>query len=253
MDNTNKFLFLIGHPVSHSKSPAFQNAALKELGISAVYLAIDIRKEDFETVINGLKKTDLLGFNITVPYKKDIISYCDILGDDAKTIKSVNTIIVENGKWIGRNTDWFGVYKSLENCKYSDKTKVLIIGAGGATNGVIYGLNQLGINDICITNRTESKAEQLASEFDIKFTPYNELNHSQNYDIVINTTTVTFNNLIGNFDDNTLYFDLKYYSEKVNCKQFIDGSEMLLWQGAKAFELWTKKDAPVEIMRKALQ
>ncbi len=245
--------FLLGHPVSHSQSSIFQNAAFKFHEINSVYYAIDINPIDFDVTVAGLKKMDVLGINITLPYKKDIIKFVDQLSPEAEIIDSVNTIEIKNDKWIGHNTDWYGVYKTLEENNLKMDQNVLIIGAGGATNGVIFGLKKYGIKKITITNRTFSKVEKLKEQFSVKLLDFNNYRKNINdYSMIINGTTLNFKELISVFNDDLIYFDLKYYSKTDDIKKFIDGSNMLLYQGAKSFSIWTNKDAPIEIMKKAL-
>lgn len=245
--------YLLGNPVKHSRSPLFQNAAFRHCGIDSLYLALNIEREDFDTVAAGLKKLDILGVNITLPYKKDIMRFTDELSDDARAVDAVNTLVIEEGRWIGHNTDWYGVYKTLENREVSKEHKVLVIGAGGAANGTVHGLKKYGFKDITITNRTMEKAEAVASHLDIELLDYSHLEkRAGEYTMFVNSTTLDFDKLLKELDGEKVYFDLKYYSGKLELPGFIDGSEMLLYQGALAFELWTGEQAPIEIMREAL-
>jgi len=246
-------IYLLGNPVKHSWSPIFQNAGLKHLDIDSVYLALHIEKEDFDTVVAGLKKINLLGLNITLPYKKNIMKFTDELSDDAKKIDAVNTVECLNGKWIGHNTDWYGVYKTLEEKKIDKDQNILLIGAGGATPGVIYGLQKYGINNLTITNRTMSKAEKLAKQFEINLINIEKYKDKLNdYSMIVNCTSIDFSNVLDNFNDEKIYFDLKYYKGRIKTKNYIDGKNMLIYQGSMAFSIWTKKDAPVSIMKKVL-
>jgi shikimate dehydrogenase len=220
-----------------------QNEFFNNAGINAVYLAFHVKCEDLPDVVAGFKKLkELRGFNVTVPHKVEIMKYLDEVDSVAKKIGAVNTVVIDdNGKWLGYNTDWYGVFKTLEENNVSRNLKTLIIGAGGAANGVVYGLQEFGISDIAITNRTAEKAEVIAKQFDIKtldFTSYKDkLNE---YQLVINTTTIPFGKMVADFKKDVVYFDLKYYLESTPdfC---IDGKAMLYYQGVKAFELWTGK------------
>lgn len=249
-----KTVFILGDPIEHSKSPVFQNAAFQHLNINAIYLAMKIEKNHFNEVVAGLKKMDLLGMNVTVPYKFDIMEFIDESSSDVKAIKSVNTIEVKNNQWIGHNTDWYGVFKTLENNKINKNVKVLIIGAGGAAPGAIYGVKRYGVSDISITNRTMSKTDNVCKIFDF-VNPVDFNNISKNikdYSLVINSTTQEFKDLIHNQYNETIYFDLKYWHTNTNIKNFIDGKDMLIYQGAKSFEIWTGKEAPIDVMKRAL-
>lgn len=252
-DNNLKLAYLIGHPIAHSKSPIFQNAAFKHLNINSEYIALDIEKNDFDKKINDIKMQDILGINITLPYKQDILKYTDELSPDADIIGSVNTIEIKDNKWIGHNTDWYGVHKTLEINKISNKAKTLIIGAGGAAPGTIFGLQSFGLNDIDICNRTRLKAEKLLKKFNINIIDFEDINILvNNYQLVVNCTTLEFNNILTNLNKETTYFDLKYYVKDLEGFNYINGKDMLLYQGAKSFSIWTKMEAPIQIMKDAL-
>ncbi len=246
---------IIGNPVSHSKSPNIHNAAFNYHNINAVYLAFDIDKDSFNETINGLKKLkELKGLNITVPHKVNILPFIDKLDTTATMIGSVNTIINDNGIWIGYNTDWYGVLKTLENNTINQDVSVLIIGSGGATPAVIYALQQYGIKKISITNRTEENADILAGKFCISKVTYDKYKDTLNeYNLIINTTTLTFNDLIDTYNSKTIYYDLKYYKNFNNPDiTYIDGKDMLLYQAAMAYTIWTNLESPVEIMKSSL-
>ena len=229
---------------------------LENPGINSVYLAVDIALENFNEVINGFKKIKIFGINITLPFKYEIIKYIDSMSDEVKVIKSVNTIeILPDNKWVGHNTDWFGVYKTLELKKIDKNKKALIIGAGGSVPAVIYGLIKYGITNISITNRTSEKSIDLQKQFTVKAEDYNDIDKIiNNFNLIINCTTIEFSALIkNNFNSSSLYFDLKYYLNEPKIKNYIDGKLMLLYQGASSFSIWTKKNAPLKIMKKAFK
>ncbi len=250
---TSDLYLLIGHPVSHSLSPIFQNRAFNHYKINAVYIAINIEKEDFEYVIKTFKKLDIKGINVTIPYKIDIIKYLDEIDNEAKIVNSVNTIKIKEKKWIGYNTDWYGVIKTLEKNKIKKDCNVLIIGAGGATNGVVFGLQHYGIKNITITNRSIEKAKEISNRFYINLIDFTEyLNKINNYNFIINTTSIEFSKLINKIDKDCIYFDIKYYSKPLETNKFINGEEMLLYQGAKAFEIWTGISPDIEILKSSL-
>lgn len=245
--------FILGNPVSHSKSPLMHNAAFEKIGRNAAYLALEVAPEAFDTVAGGLKQLDILGMNITIPYKIRIMDHLDELHEDAVKVQSVNTVVASGRKWKGHNTDWYGVTKTLENHSIDSTKPALLIGAGGAANGVVYGLQKYGFSNIAITNRTMSKAEKIAGHFGIHlvdFAGYKE--SAEDYGLIINCTTLDFDTLFESFDGDKTYFDLKYYSKDLQLPNFINGSQMLLYQGAMAFELWTGEKAPLDVMKKAL-
>ena len=118
-----KLFGIIGSPVSHSLSPKMHSLLTERVGINAAYLAFDVKKEDLEKVLYTFKLTDALGFNITAPYKIDIIKYLDEVKDDAKHMNSVNTIVNRDGKWYGYNTDGEGFcrYLLIKGCEIKNK------------------------------------------------------------------------------------------------------------------------------------
>ncbi|MCG8568513.1 MAG: shikimate dehydrogenase [Spirochaetes bacterium] len=245
--------FLIGNPVDHSKSPQFQNAAFQYHGVNSVYLALNVQSNDFSPVISALKKIDLFGLNITIPYKLEIMNYIDSLSQEAKEIQSVNTVVAHKGEWIGHNTDWYGVYQTLKINQIDLNQQILIIGAGGATNGLIFGLKKYGFDQISITNRTMNKAEKLAKQYSLNIEDFQKLEHkSRNYSFIINSTARSFTELLSMLNPDTIYYDLKYYKDQLKNYQYIDGKDMLLYQGALAFQLWTGIEPDIEIMKNAL-
>lgn len=251
---TSDLYLLIGNPVSHSLSPIFQNAAFDYYKINGVYIAIKIEKNDFDTVINGLKRLDIKGINVTIPYKIDILKYLDEIDEEAKKINSVNTIEIKDKKWIGHNTDWYGVLKTLEINKIKKNSKTLIIGAGGATNGVIYGLQKYGITNILITNRSIEKAKEISKIFDVEVIDFEKyLNEIHKFNFIINTTSIEFKDLIEETNKDSVYFDIKYYSDSLKDCHFIEGKDMLLYQGAKSFEIWTKILPDINILKESIE
>lgn len=242
IDTRTQIYGIIGDPVAHSKSPALQNKFFEDLGINAVYLAFHVTKDNLPAVAAGFKKIEeLRGFNVTVPHKVEIMKYLDEVDSVAREIGAVNTVVANNGRWIGYNTDWYGVFKTLKENKISANVKTLIIGAGGASNAVIYGLKRFGILNIDITNRTKEKAAAVAEKCNIGIVDFSSYkDRLDDYQLIVNTTTVPFNDLVPHFNENAAYFDLKYYLESTPdfC---IDGKTMLYYQGVKAFELWTGK------------
>lgn len=239
---------IIGDPVKHSKSPTLQNHFFHSAGIDSIYFPFQVKKENLGTVLKGFRCfEELKGFNVTVPHKETISLYLDEIDPAAKTIGAVNTVQIENGKWIGYNTDWYGVKKTLELYRLTSESSVLIIGAGGASRSVIYALQAFGIQHISITNRTSEKSQTLAASFGIQHIDFTEHREkADSYDWIINTTTLGFSDLLPVFQKETVYFDLKYYLGSPPADHFIDGKEMLLHQGARAFEIWTGQKADLQ-------
>ncbi|AZT90867.1 shikimate dehydrogenase [Caldicellulosiruptor changbaiensis] len=191
-----KKLYLIGKSLKHSISPLIHNKILSNFGIDAVYSNVEL--PDFEKLkefVEMVKKDgDVVGFNVTIPYKEDILEFCDEVSEDVRIIQAANTVKKENGKLKAYNTDWIGFKKSLEevNIDVKDK-KILILGAGGAAKACIYGFYKMGAKQIFVANRTYEKATRLRDYFR-EFVQLQVINwlkkESYEYDIIINTTPI---------------------------------------------------------------
>ncbi|CAB3289963.1 Shikimate dehydrogenase (NADP(+)) [Methanocaldococcus lauensis] len=275
IDAKTKVVGLIGHPVEHSFSPIMHNAAFKDKGLNYVYLAFDVLPEKLKYVIDGAKALGIVGFNVTIPHKVEIIKYLDELDESAKLIGAVNTIKIENNKAVGYNTDGIGARLSLEEeiGKVKDKT-ILILGAGGAARAVAFELAK--DNNIIIANRTVEKAEKLAKEIaeklnkkfgeEVKFSSLN--NDFSDVDIIINATPVGMypnvdveplikadqikpDMVVMDLIYNPLETTLLKEAKKVGAKT-INGLGMLIYQGAVAFKIWTGIEPNIDVMKNAI-
>ncbi len=267
---------IFGYPVKHSKSPQFQTSAFSFYDIPAVYLPFEVKPEDLKTAVEAIKALGIKGINVTVPHKEHILEYLNELSEEVLYIGACNTVKNIDGYLIGYNTDAYGFIKGLKELEPNLEGKnVLILGAGGASRAVVYGLIKEGVNKIYQANRTIEKVFKIREDF-FKLTkfaeeiiipiPYEKIECCvlDSVDIIVNTTSVGLRD-----DDQPLFnyeaissrhtvVDIIYkktplleVADKKGCK-WQDGLPMLLYQGAKAFEIWTGKDAPIEVMRKAL-
>ena len=254
IDGKTKLIFFVGNPVEQSLSPFFHNAGLRASGINAVYVPLKVYENDFDTIVHGLKKIDLLGLIVTHPYKLKIIAAVDEMDPDARHIGAVNTVTaIQRGVWKGYNTDWYGVFKTLEINKISKNATTLIIGAGGAAGATVHGIQKYGIASITITNRTRPKAEEMAARFNLQVLSYSDLAEALNkFSLIVNATSVHFDTFVDQYNELTTYYDLKYYMDAPKTKNYIDGKDLLINGGAKSFELWTGVQAPVDVMRSKL-
>lgn len=267
---------IFGYPVKHSKSPTFQTFSFQSLGINAVYLPFEVKPEDLQTAVNSIKTLGIKGVNITVPHKEHVINYVDELSEEVKYIKAANTIHNIDGYLKAYNTDAYGFIRGLKDLEpdFAEK-KFLVIGAGGASRAVLYGLIKEGIQNIIVANRTLEKVNQIIKDFKtlhrfieeiIKPVPLKETdNYINQVDIIVNTTSVGLReedpplfdyNLL---DKNHTVVDIIYKktplleaAEKKGCK-WQDGLPMLLYQGIKAFEIWTGQEPDIEKVRNILQ
>lgn len=271
---------LVGHPVRHSLSPAMQNAAFEELGLDAEYKLFDIPPEDLEGFLEGLSRENIAGVNITIPHKVKAREYLErhgSLDENARRLGAVNTIKVSPGEPLrGFNTDGPGFYRSLvEDLKFEpENKKVFVLGAGGAAMAVIMYLGSSPAT-IFVSDIDASKADavrgQFASFFDPKklvVTPPGGIKEAlASSDLLINATPIGMKpGDPSPIDRESLHHGLYVYDLVYNVpmtalvkeatrmkRHAVTGTGMLLRQGAIAFEIWTGKKAPVDVMKRALK
>ncbi len=263
---------ILAYPAKHSLSPVMHNAGFDKLGINARYNFFEVREKDLEDFIKNLAENNIFGFSVSLPYKEKILDYIDKIDKDAEKIGAVNTV-VRKGKFLyGYNTDHLGVSLALKE-SYGDLRESIsvVLGAGGAARAAAYGLLAEG-GHVWIQNRTREKADKIAVEFAELFD--SEI-HSDEWgtqgtgDILVHATSMWHKE-----PDSMPFFcepeyvecfdtvmDLSYtppvtpllrIANKLR-RTVISGDRMLLWQGAKQFELWTGKEAPFEVMEGALE
>ena len=275
------FLALIGNPVSHSLSPIMQNAAIQYLGLDLIYMAIPCKNEDLEIVVNCVKKMNCQGLNITIPFKQKVFDMCSEISPVAKKVKAINTLKLNDNKdWIGTNTDIDGFIYPLKKLNLIKKSS-LILGSGGAARSVIQGLIELKLSKITIISRKKNSLNELITNFknDIEIkgllSTNNEIkNLIQETDLIINTTPVGMSNTTNidelpfgqgfwdSINSKTIVYDLIYnpsptpflkFCDKKGCMT-IDGTQMLIAQGAKSLSFWTNGlEVPFEVMHDALK
>ena len=255
---------IIGNPIKHSLSPILHNYWFEKYEIDASYSIIEIENSELPILINKIKNKDIIGINITLPYKQKIVPYIDVLINDAEITSSVNTVFLDDkGTIVGENTDVFGLQAAyLKEVDNIYRKNALVIGAGGVSPSVILSLKKCGVKNISISNRTEEKCIFLKKKFkylNIINWP-NLKDELKNYDIIINATSLGLKNgqdFNFNFDqvkDSLIYIDtiynpletktFKYLKEK-NIRVF-NGLEMFIYQGQKAFYLWTKINPEID-------
>ena len=256
-----KFSFgIIGKPLSHSLSPLLHNFWFKKYNVSANYSLLEISPDEIEQTIKRIRKKELQGINVTVPYKQAVIPFLDLLVGDAKETLSVNTVMLnEEGKIVGDNTDVYGFEQGfiskLKN-QNLEQSKVLILGAGGVTSSVIYALSKKKIKQIFVSNRTLKKAEEIKKRFPfIEIIEWKNIEEkTEKMDILINATSLglkngnNFNQEFKVTKSNLVYYDIIYNPEETEIiKKFkkrniqtLNGLEMFIYQGQKSFLLWNK-------------
>lgn len=280
LQSSTRVLGVIGHPVEHSFSPLMQNAAIEALGLNLCYVAFRVKPEEVGQAIHGMKALNLLGLNVTVPHKEAVIPYLDEVSEDARRVGAVNTIHHVDGVLKGYNTDVYGILTSLKETAGLAPLPptVAVLGASGAARGVVYGLcTRPEVERILIFNRTPDKATALAHEMGrwsharLEGCPLEEstlrarLNEAR---LLINATSVGMHphfeeSPVG--DGSALHAGMTVYDIVFNPLETklirqaraagakgVGGIEMLVYQGAKSFEIWTGVYPPVDIMKAAL-
>ncbi|MCW4044968.1 MAG: shikimate dehydrogenase [Candidatus Bathyarchaeota archaeon] len=266
---------VIGDPVAHSLSPALHNAAFSHLKLDFVFLAFRVKAVELQNAMQGMRGLGIRGLNVTMPHKTAVIRYLDDVESNVKFLASVNTILNEDGRLVGFSTDGIGALHALrENGVNPAGKKVLLLGAGGAAKAIAYTLAQ-EVEALCILNRVAEKAAVLADNLNRLFgkkivggalSPSAVQKNLQEAEILVNATSVgmhpnvnqslvapdwlkpdlTVMDIVYNPVETKLAKDAKAAGARV-----ISGVEMLLYQGAASFEIWTGHVAPIEVMRTA--
>ena len=272
--NTNVF-GLLGNPVAHSRGAYIHNGAFKEKGVNAVYVLFKVDDQELGGFMEYVEKGYIKGLSVTIPHKESVIKYLDHVDPVAEKIGAVNTVINQDGKLSGCNTDCpaavDALAKTLQDNTGSSGEKhnepicdsdVLIVGAGGSARAIAFGLNEKGAN-ITIVNRSRERGEMLAKEVGCGCVGYDKLNDIK-IDVLVNTTSV---GMYPNVDKSPIndsvlkkgmvVFDIIYNPPKTKLLQMAEekggvvlgGIEMFVRQAALQFELFTDREAPLELMR----
>jgi shikimate dehydrogenase len=261
-----KKLLVLGNPIDHSKSPIIHNTWLKKYKKKSFYDKLKIEEHEIKGIINKIKSNELIGANVTLPHKKNVIKYLDILEENSINSGAVNTIYKKNSKIIGANTDGDGFLSSVKNDAgliINKKSNIFIIGAGGAARGIIFSLVKKNVNKILITNRTSTKIVDLLN--DVKSnTKYNELITQKwgnniipnDVDLVVNTSSFGMKKNehlyydFSNCKENLLVYDIIYSPEETYFLKIAkgkgfkiqNGMGMLIRQAALSFYKWFGKE-----------
>ena len=260
MTELKKYFAVIGNPIHHSLSPQIHAAFAKEAGIDIHYEAVLSPLDQFQDTVKTLIARKLTGANVTLPFKKEAYALATTHSDYAKIAEAVNTLEFKEDQIIGHNTDGIGLVRDLEqNLQFNLKgKKILLIGAGGAAEGVIYSILEKEPSQLTLTNRTIEKSNLIqnkmhthAKSFNVDFNVIEiaKLPH-QYFDLIINATSASLNDNdlgIDNkvFHEKCLAYDMMYGKETSFIKQAksqrsktSDGLGMLVEQAAEAFFIW---------------
>ena len=247
----NKKFLVIGNPIEHSLSPKLHNHWIKKNNLKASYDKKLLEQDEIRQLILDVKEEKIHGINVTVPFKKTIIPFLDVLSDEAKNSQSVNIIYKDKGKIVGDNTDIEGFKTGLEMTNQVIKNKkALILGAGGVVSSVIIALKKMQISKIYLSNRTELKALEIKKLFpEIEIIEWGKI---INFDVIINATSIGLNEKdkinidYENISKNKFFYDVIYspketYFLKTAKKfgaQIENGKMMFIYQAQKAFFIW---------------
>jgi shikimate dehydrogenase len=276
-----KIIGLLGHPIKQSYSPFIHNVTVELKKLDYIYLPFDVPAANLKNALKGMIALDIKGFNITIPHKENILQFMNDVSEEASIIGSVNTVVNDDGKLTGYNTDINGILESLN--PYKDDIlgrEVSIIGAGGSARAVIYTLiRYFKPAVIHIVNRTEQRAEALKKYFSDKMKydgiktkelfPPDLVGIFSNSKLIINATPVGMfpdqddivTSLENSFIKDQIVFDLVYNPPQTKLLKLaasrgaipISGLKMLVHQAAKSFELWTNEEMPFDEIYKSLQ
>jgi shikimate dehydrogenase len=259
-----KRLAVLGHPVGHSRSPAMQTAALRELGLAAEwsYEAIDVAPDELEARVRAMAGADFAGANLTIPHKEAALALADELSETAREIGAANTLSFSDGAVRADNTDGPGLIDALPGPVGGDRA--LVLGAGGAARAVVWALLREGA-EVEVWNRTGLRSQHLCEEIGGK--PVAEPEQGD-YALIVNTTAVglggedPFSELplsSASFRQNQAVVDMVYGEEPTRLlaaaeeagATTVDGIEILVRQGARSLQIWTGRHPPLESMRSA--
>ena len=278
IDGYTRLAAVVANPIKHSISPFIHNSAFEATEINGVYLAWEVEVGDLAETLANIRRYQMFGINLSMPYKEEVIPYLDELSDEVRLIGAVNTVVNQNGNLIGYNTDGKGFFKSLPSFKISGK-KMVLLGAGGAakailTQAILDGVSQLSVFVRSISmEKTKPYLETLQSETGFRVDLYALEEHSvlqekiADSDLLVNATSVGMDgksspvpeNLL--LPENLLVADIIYQPFETPFLQWaksqgnvaVNGLSMLLCQAAEAFKLWTGKEMPTDQIWESLK
>jgi shikimate dehydrogenase len=248
-------LALFGHPVNHSLSPKIHQQFAEQFKLAIDYQLIDCKKTEFANSIKKFFKKGGHGANVTLPYKADALELVDWISTRAEQAQAINTLFKKNERINGDNTDGVGLINDLNNrCQFECTAKnILILGAGGATQGIVPAIMQQQPHQIVVANRTLKKAQAICHFKNSKALTFSQLNElAEKFDLIIHTSSLGHQGRCLEFSpihihDKTISYDLSYgkaaepflkFSRKRGISIAYDGKGMLIEQAACSFEKW---------------
>lgn len=279
LDGSLRVCGLIGNPVAHTISPLLQSVLAERMNINSVYAPFHVEKEALEAAVKGAFGLNILGMNVTVPYKNDVLPYLTRVDDLAARIGAVNTLVREEKGFAGYNTDMPGLYRAMCADGVSLEGKdVVLLGAGGVARAVLIMLLDKKVASITILNRSLEHANRLKEEINglagkelvtvLPLSDWNQLPKDRKY-LVIQSTSVGMHPNVEEavISDKEFYslvevgYDLVYNPAKTRFMELTEeaggrsynGLRMLAYQGVIAFELWNRLEVPKEVAEEAYQ
>ena len=257
---------IIGWPLGHTMSPTLHNWGFGQLGIDASYAAWPVMPGDLAPFMGQVRARPISGLSVTIPHKQTIMDHLDRMTDRAKAVGAVNTLYWDGDSLCGENTDVIGIIAPLKNLD-SLPASAIVLGAGGAARAALAGLKELGVKDIGVANRTRSRAEKLAADFNATCVEW-EARMDTTWDLICNTTPLGMAGELAaaspwnrdRFSPDTIAYDIVYNpletrflreAAEAGCAT-ISGLEMFLHQGLAQFHLWTGQNMDEDSARKLL-
>lgn len=265
------FYLLFGHPVGHSWSPMMHNVALDYHGIEAEYHAINLQKNELAALAPFLNDDNFLGANVTIPYKQIIMQYVDHVDQTAETIGAINTVVKQNFRLTGYNTDFYGFLEPLHEFEFAlAGNGAIIFGTGGAARAITVALIDFGVERIYLVSRNPAKINSFNDFEQAQIISYdNWTSFVDETTLIVNATPLGMHPKVNEspvrdaeiqwLADHICY-DIVYnptktlflkQAEKAGAKT-IGGIEMLIHQASRSFKLWTGKKFPTELVRERL-
>jgi len=256
---------VFGHPVGHSLSPFMHSRAFAELGLNCVYLAFDVT--DIGAAMQAVRTLSMRGASVTIPHKLAVMEHLDEVDETARKMGAVNTVINENGRLLGKNTDGLGAVMALEEKTSLAGKSLLLLGSGGAARAVAHAVKNAGAA-VSIAHRPEDakEAETLAGEVEARTLLLSEAS-GEVCDVAVNATPLGMSPNVdetpvspGFFRPGMVVMDVVYNpletrflreAKQKGCET-VDGAAMFVYQGAAQFTLWTGRKAPYELMRETV-
>jgi shikimate dehydrogenase len=261
-----KLYGIIGHPLGHTMSPLLHNWGFARLGIKAAYLAFPTPPEGLKGLIQAVRSLLVSGLSVTIPHKEAVMPLLDSLDSSAEMVGAVNTLVWEQGRLTGHNTDLAGFLRPLGQLEYVPQ-EALVLGAGGAAKAVLAGLKELGVGRIYVANRDPGRAEVTAGKYQAQAVPWEDRTQVKAR-LVVNTTPLGLAGAAQRqsplpadyWSKGQVAYDLVYNPLKTRFlaeaqaagTEVIDGLSMFAAQGAAQFELWTGLELPLAEARELL-